>query len=255
MKKNDIFYLSLTGIFTAIIVLMTIVPQLGFIFLTPLASVTLLHIPVLIGVFMMPKKYGVMLGLAFGVASFVRSFFPQGPLDYAFQNPLVSVLPRILFALAAAYIFDFLKWINKSAKYGDVVTYLLVTLVTIFGLYYGANAISMMTGWSMNWLAPVALTLGVIFLTLYFAYITSKDKTNVFIPSALILSTIVHTILVLTFLSIFSTELVESFFPDKSVVATIFAVAATNGLAEAVAAALIGTPILIALQNFKKRNA
>ena len=81
MKKNDIFYLSLTGIFTAIIVLMTIVPQLGFIFLTPLASVTLLHIPVLIGVFMMPKKYGIMLGLAFGVASFVRSFFPQGPLD------------------------------------------------------------------------------------------------------------------------------------------------------------------------------
>lgn len=255
MKKNDIFYLSLTGIFTAIIILMTIVPQLGFIFLTPLASVTLLHIPVLIGVFMMPKKYGILLGLAFGVASFVRSFFPQGPLDYAFQNPLVSVLPRILFALAAAYLFDFLKWINKSAKYGDVITYLLVTLVTIFGLYYGANAIAMMTGWSMNWLAPVALTLGIIFLTLYFAYITSKDKTNVFIPSALILSTIVHTILVLSFLSIFSTDLVESFFPDKSVVATIFAVAATNGLAEAVAAALIGTPILIALQNFKKRNA
>jgi uncharacterized membrane protein len=55
-------------------------------------------------------------------------------------------------------------------------------------------------------------------------------------------------------LSIFSTSLVEAFFPDKSVVATIFAVAATNGIAEAVAAAVIGTPIVIALQNFKKFN-
>lgn len=255
MKKNDIFYLSLTGIFTAIIVLMTIVPQLGFIFLTPFVSVTLLHIPVLIGVFMMPKKYGIILGLAFGVASFVRSFFPQGPLDYAFQNPIVSVLPRILFALFAAYLFDFLKWINAKAKHGDVITFFLVTAVTIFGLYYGANSIALMTSWSMKWLAPLALILGISFLTLYFGYITSKNKTNVFIPSALILSTIVHTILVLTFLSIFSTNLVESFYPDKSVVATIFAVAATNGLAEAVAAALIGTPIIIALQNFKKRNA
>jgi len=254
MKKNDVFYVSLTGIFSAIIVLMTVVPQLGFIFLTPLVSITLLHIPVLIGVFMMPRKYGLILGLVFGMASFIRSFTPSGPLDFAFQNPLVSVLPRVLFALAAGYIFDFLKWINGKGKYGDVITFLIVTAVTIFGLYYGANAISMMTGWSMSWLAPVALVLGVAFLSLYFAFITSKDKTNVFLPSSLILSTVVHTILVLTALSIFSTELVDSFFPDRNVVATIFTVAATNGLAEAVAAAVIGTPILIALQNFKKQN-
>ncbi len=255
VKKNDIFYLSLTGIFTAIIVLMTVVPQLGFIFLTPIASITLLHVPVLIGVFMMPKKYGIILGLAFGLASFIRSFFPSAPLDYAFQNPLVSVLPRVLFALGAAYIFEFLKWINKTLKYGDVITFFIVTLVTIFGLYYGAEAISMMTSWSMNWLAPVSLALGIIFLSLYFAYINSKEKTNVFLPSALILSTLLHTLLVLTLLSIFATNLVEDFYPNKSVVATIFAVAASNGLAEAIAAALIGTPILIALQNFKKRNA
>ncbi|MDY0074806.1 MAG: ECF transporter S component [Acholeplasmataceae bacterium] len=254
MKKNDIFYLSLTGIFSAIIILMTVIPQLGFILLAPLVSVTLLHIPVLIGVFMMPKKYGILLGLVFGVASFIRSFYPQGPLDYAFQNPLVSVLPRVLFALAAAYIFDLLKWINAKFKYGDVITFLLVTLVTVFGLYYGANALSLMVGWSMNWLSPIALGLGVIFLSLYYAFINSKDKTKVFFPSSLILSTVIHTILVLTALSIFATDLVESFFPDKSVVATIFAVAATNGLAEAIAATLIGTPILIALSNFKKFN-
>jgi uncharacterized membrane protein len=255
MKKNDVFYLSLTGIFSAIIIIMTVIPQLGFIFLTPLVSITLLHIPVLIGVFMMPKKYGILLGLIFGMASFIRSFVPSGPLDFAFQNPLVSVLPRVLFALAAAYIFDFLKWINQKSKYGDIITFFIVTAVTILGLYYGANAISLMTSWSMGWLAPLALVFGIIFLSLYFAFINSKDKTNVFLPSSLILATVVHTVLVLTMLAIFSTALVESFFPDKSVVATIFTVAATNGLAEAVAAALVGTPILIALQNFKKYNA
>ncbi len=254
MKKNDVFYVSLTGIFSAIIVLMTVVPQLGFIYLTPLVSVTLLHIPVLIGVFMMPKRYGLMLGLVFGLASFIRSFTPQGPLDNAFQNPLVSVLPRVLFAFAAAYIFDFLKWLNQKSKHGDVITFSLITVITIFGLYFGANAISGMTGWSMDWLVPVALAIGVAFLSVYFAYISSKNKQNIFIPSSMILATLIHTVLVLTMLSIFSTALVEAFFPDKSVVATIFAVAATNGIAEAVAAAVIGTPIVIALQNFKKFN-
>lgn len=254
MKKNEIFYLALTGIFSAIIVLMTVFPQVGFISLTPFAAVTLLHIPVLIGVFLLPKRYSVLLGLVFGVSSWIRSFAPIAPLDYAFQNPLVSVLPRVLFALSAAYIVDFLKWLNTKLKYGDVVTFSLVTGITLFGLYYGAVAINTFTGWSLSWLTPLALGLGLIFVSLYFAFINKKDKTNVFLPSSLILGTIAHTFLVMILLSLFSSSLVESFFPDKSIVATIFAVAATNGLLEASFAALIGTPIVIALKNFQSRN-
>ncbi len=255
MKRNDVYYLGLTGIFSAIIVLMTVVPQVGFITLAPLASVTLLHIPVLIGVFLMPRKYGALLGLVFGLASMIRSFIPTGPLDFAFQNPLVSVLPRILFALAASYIFDGLKWINAKFKYGDVITFGIVTSITLFGLYYAANALSNWVGWSMGWLAPVALLLGLIFVTLYFAFINKKDKTNVYLPSSLILGTLVHSLIVLSALGIFSTALIEGIFPDRSVIGTIFTIALTNGLIEAIFAAVIGTPILIALQNFRKQNA
>lgn len=76
-----------------------------------------------------------------------------------------------------------------------------------------------------------------------------------YLPSSLILGTLVHSLIVLTALGIFSTALIEGIFPDRSVIATIFTIALTNGLIEAIFAAVIGTPILIALQNFKKQNA
>jgi len=85
MKKNSIQELTLASVFAAIILVMIFVPQLGFITLTPFVSVTIVHIPVLIGVFLLPKRYGILLGLLFGIGSWIRSFTPMGPLDTAFQ--------------------------------------------------------------------------------------------------------------------------------------------------------------------------
>ena len=254
MKKLNIRDFVFTGFLSAIIILMTAVPQVGFITLTPLVAVTLLHIPVLVGVFLLPKRLSLILGLVFGVSSWIRSFAPTGPLDFAFQNPLVSVLPRVLFALAAAYVFDGLKWLNQKIKYGDLVTFILVVIITLFGLYYGAVAINQFTGWSLSWLVPVAFIIEVIFLGLYFAFINGKQKANVFLPSSFILGTVIHTLLVLIMLTLVSSELVQSFFPDKTLIGIILTVAATNGLIEAVFAALIGTPILVALNAYMSKN-
>ena len=53
----------------------------------------------------------------FGIGSLIRAATtPTGVLDPAFVNPLVSVLPRMLFAIAASYLFDLFKLFDRKVK-------------------------------------------------------------------------------------------------------------------------------------------
>ncbi len=253
MKKNSIQELTLTSVFAAIILVMIFVPQLGFITLTPFVSVTIVHIPVLIGVFLLPKRYGILLGLLFGIGSWIRSFTPMGPLDVAFQYPWISVLPRLLFAIAAIYIYQGLKALDGKFKNSDIYIFGAVVLVTLFGTFFGFKAIADFTGWNMNTLTIIALFVIGIFITLYFAFIKSNDKKRMLIPSAFIISTVVHTLLVLTALVLFVPQNIIDLFGTTDLFGVIYSVAVTNGLVEALVAALIGTPIVIALQALKNK--
>lgn len=253
MKKNSIQDLTLTAVFTAIILVMIFVPQLGFITLTPFVSVTIVHIPVLIGVFLLPKRYAIFLGLFFGIGSWIRSFTPMGPLDIAFNNPLISVLPRLLFVVAAMYIYQGLKALNGKFKHSEIYIFGAVVFVTAFGVFYGAKAIADFTGWSFAILAPIALAIIGIFITLYFAFVKAKDNKRMLVPSMFIISTVVHTILVLTALVIFVPQQIIDLFGSSDLFGIVYTVAVTNGLVEALAAAVIGTPIVIALQTLKNK--
>ncbi len=254
MKKNNIQDLTLTAVFTAIILVMIFVPQLGFITLTPLVSITIVHIPVLIGVFLLPKRYAILLGLFFGIGSWIRAFTPMGPLDVLFQYPWISVLPRILFAVAAVYIFQGLKALEGKFKHSDIYMFGAVVFITVFGTYYGAKAVADFTGWNFNVLAPIALLVVGVFITLYFAFVRSDDKSKMLVPSTFIISTVVHTILVLTALVIFAPQNIIDLFGTTDLFGVVYSVAVTNGLVEALAAAVIGTPIVLALQILKNKR-
>jgi len=126
MKTRE---LVLNAIFIGIIALMAWVPQLGYINLFGFVGITIIHVPVIIGA-LTYKKSGVILGTAFGLSSlFVALTRPTTPIDILFQNPLVSVLPRILFGLVIYYLFTvFSKTINnKSVVIG--LTAFLATLI------------------------------------------------------------------------------------------------------------------------------
>jgi uncharacterized membrane protein len=74
--------------------------QVGFIQFGPLAA-TLMHIPVLIGLIMEGLPVGLGLGAAFGVISLIRAFVVPTATSFVLQNPIISVLPRLLFPLIA----------------------------------------------------------------------------------------------------------------------------------------------------------
>ena len=81
MKRNQIRDLALTSVFAAIILVMTFVPSLGYI-LVGITELTLIHIPVLIGVFLLPKRYAIVLGLIFWIRIDAKSNSSKYRISY-----------------------------------------------------------------------------------------------------------------------------------------------------------------------------
>ena len=95
------------ALLSAVIIMMTFVPYIGYISYGPGLSITLIHIPVMIGAIVMGPSAGAVLGTVWGVSCIVKALTaPPSPLDAAiFWNPLVSLFPRILAGLLAGLIF------------------------------------------------------------------------------------------------------------------------------------------------------
>ena len=68
--EKKVMDMSLTGIFTAIIITMSVVPFLGYI---PLGfmNATIIHIPVIVGALLLGPRYGAFLGFVFGMTSLI----------------------------------------------------------------------------------------------------------------------------------------------------------------------------------------
>lgn len=102
--------LSLGAMIISIVAVLTFVPWLGYIPIGPV-QITIVHIPVLVAIFALnDRNMALVAGLSFGISSFlvaiIRPMVITAPL---FQNPLVSILPRVIFALVALYLYRFFK--------------------------------------------------------------------------------------------------------------------------------------------------
>lgn len=104
----------------------------GFIPL-PMAKATILHIPVIIGAILEGPIVGAMIGLIFGVFSLIQNYVaPSSAFFFAFQNPLVSVLPRVLIGIIAYYTYKYMFGKNEAIKIGAAT--ILGTLTNTFGV-------------------------------------------------------------------------------------------------------------------------
>ena len=109
-KTKDI---TLYGMYYAILAVLSFTP-LGFITIFTF-SITTIHIVVLIAAYTKGLKGGLIVGLGFGVMSLLRALLaPNTPFDTVFINPIVSVLPRILFGLVAGLIAEYLPKLNAK---------------------------------------------------------------------------------------------------------------------------------------------
>jgi len=116
MSNPRIRALTLDAMFIAIIAIMTFIPQFGFIFVNATLSLTLIPLPVLIGVYIGGYKRGIIYGAAFGILSFIKALSSPGTDALLFTNPLVAIVPRIIFGLLAAWLFAVVKRYFSAKK-------------------------------------------------------------------------------------------------------------------------------------------
>lgn len=155
MRDKRVYEIAVISIFTALIVVLTVVPNIGYIQIFGIAAITIIHIPVLIGGIFGGRRVAVSLGLVFGLSSlFVALTRPVLPTDFVFQNPLVSVLPRVLFGLALFEIYSFLEK-KLKVKYvaisiSMVLSTFVHTLLVLIPFYYFGKDILAEVGWVGN---------------------------------------------------------------------------------------------------------
>lgn len=126
MKTRD---LTLNALFIALTVVMSIVPNFGVIQIGVI-SITILHVPVIIAGLVLGFRAAVINSLAFGFASlFVALSRGSGLLDPLFINPLVSVLPRLLFGISIGLINGGMKKISKNDALNDGVSAVVSTVI------------------------------------------------------------------------------------------------------------------------------
>lgn len=112
MRNEKIRMMTLDALFIAMMIVVYFL-QFAFVLIFPaFFSITILHIFVVIVALLGGYKRSWVLGLTFGILSLIMAYVaPKSLLDPLFQNPLVSVLPRLLFGLISGYLASL--FINK----------------------------------------------------------------------------------------------------------------------------------------------
>lgn len=106
--------LSFDAAIVAIILIMTFVPNMGFIFVTPFISFTLLHLPVLLGAALFGWKKGLLYGLVFGICSYVQALLQGAGFNLLFAYPWTAIPPRAVFGLLAGLAFSFIRKLHNN---------------------------------------------------------------------------------------------------------------------------------------------
>ena len=116
--------------------IMLVITNLGFIMVPPV-SITILHIPVIVGAIIMGPKYGAILGGAFGVLSLLNATFRGvSPVDLAFSpflsgSPISSIIMcigcRVLLGFIAGLLYKLLSRKNKTVA--AIVSSFVATLI------------------------------------------------------------------------------------------------------------------------------
>ena len=99
--------LAISGMLGAIAIILG-VTRLGFIPVpTPAGHATIMHIPAILGGILEGPIVGALVGLIFGVYSFLNATNP------IFADPLIAILPRIFIGIVAYYSYKYL-WKNSA---------------------------------------------------------------------------------------------------------------------------------------------
>ncbi|HHW00679.1 MAG TPA: ECF transporter S component [Clostridiaceae bacterium] len=115
-KKLGLRQVVVAGMLSSISIVLGLTGY-GFIAL-PTIKATILHIPVVIGAIVEGPVVGALIGLIFGLFSIFQNMINPGVLSFAFYNPMVSVLPRVLIGVVSYYTYKSIKVKSHALRIG-----------------------------------------------------------------------------------------------------------------------------------------
>ena len=130
LKRIKTRELTTIGMLSAVCVVLGLTGY-GFIPL-PGAKATIMHIPVIIGSIIGGPIVGMTIGLIFGIFSIIQNITAPNILSFAFINPLVSVLPRVLIGFTSYYVYKLSFGKNESLRIGFATV--IGSLTNTFGV-------------------------------------------------------------------------------------------------------------------------
>lgn len=231
--------ISTAGVLSALIILLGLT-NLGMIPCSPTVSVTLLHVPVIVGTIIEGPVVGLVTAFVFGLYSLIRAAVtPSGALDPFFVNPLVSILPRLLIAVVTWLVFSGLSRIKKMPKVaGYIVSALLGALVAAF-VY---TVLSPIEALPKTLAAAISAFLGCL-ISIFFA----TDDNKAVVAVSAFFGSISNTVFVLSSLVIFSKGMLTK---EMAIL-----ISTTNGILEAVASIIFTTAIVIIWLGYSNRKS
>jgi len=233
-RHSTVRKIVVAGVLGAIITLLGYMGTAGPGFIpvpTPAQHATTLHVPVIIGAILEGPIVGLVLGLIFGIFSWLQA----GVLGVVmFQDPLVAILPRLFIGITAwaAYVL-----FRRTGKYAALI--LAGSLLVICGTF---------VYWALSVNALLAVVISIVLLALIagFVFLALRENREL---QALILAaavgTLTNTILVLTML------VVRGYLPPEAALVA----GLTNGIPEVIVACIIVVAVVGAWKGIETRRA
>jgi uncharacterized membrane protein len=262
--KNE---LVLTGLFTAIIIIMAFTP-LGYIPLVVI-NATIIHIPVILGSLFCGPKKGAFLGFVFGFTSCLKATIVGGTLSSfvfspvlaaslvgtsgIFKSLFIAFVPRILVGVIPYFVYIGIKKVLASEKknlWGTVLN-VLMSVFLAFGVYAFLGKMSE----SLSQAAALGIGIAVgavVFIVVEAVFIRKSTQVIPFVYAG-VAGAMTNTLLVMG--SIF--VLYKDAYADaigvagNAVLGVITGVISFNGVIEAIVAAIIVYLVGLVLNTIK----
>ena len=261
MRNSKTNELVLTGLFTAIIIIMAFTP-LGYIPLVVI-NATIIHIPVILGSLFCGPKKGAFLGFVFGFTSCLKATIVGGTLSSfvfspvlaaslvgtsgIFKSLFIAFVPRILVGVIPYFVYIGIKKVLASEKknlWGTVLN-VLMSVFLAFGVYAFLGKMS-------ESLSQAAALGAVVFIVVEAVFIRKSIQVIPFVYAG-VAGAMTNTLLVMG--SIF--VLYKDAYADaigvagNAVLGVITGVISFNGVIEAIVAAIIVYLVGLVLNTIK----
>lgn len=156
--NNKTLKLTVYALFLAIMLVMGLVPGLGFI-PTPVAGIAIIQVPVILASYFLGYKGGMFFGLVFGITSIINCFIQPDVFAAIIMNAggiktiglmiICLVIPRVLIGLTTRATYDLVSRFDKTRLLSMGLSAFIGTLTnTVFflGAFYLFAREACMTG-------------------------------------------------------------------------------------------------------------